>query len=258
MDATAALYSAHETACIDQPCTIGRGTRIGPFAHVMQGATIGENCELGHGAVVAPNATIGNNVKIGDNVSVCDGVVLEDDVFCGPSVAFMSRLNPRSEYLRGLSLVSGPQCLAPSMGPSPCAEPPGDVPPTSPDSPLKPTLIKRGATLGANSTILCGRTVREYAMVGAGTVVTRDVLRYAVVVGVPAREIGWACRCGTGRLDFKGSAIACCPACARHYRLQHHHGLYEISLEEERASDDQVRRTQKVEYGPFIGSPRGV
>jgi len=260
----------HETACTDQPCTIGRGTTIGPFAHVMRGATIGEDCQLGRGVVVAPTALIGRGVRIGEGVSVCDGVVLEDGVFCGSGVVFATVPNPRSdrglspcsgdcpdsrgtvpvfaqekrdcplsEVGRGLSPCSGdcPDFCEEKMGLSPSQERPGTAPLS--------ILIKRGASLGANATILGGSTVHDCAMVEAGAVVTGDVLRYALVAGVPARQIGWVCRCGVGRLSFEGSMAACCPACGRHYRLQPHHGLEEFSPDEERA--DQRERVLRAE-----------
>jgi len=180
-------YFAHESAYVDLPCSIGRGTKIWHFAHVMKGATIGENCVIGQNVVIASSALIGNGVKIQNNVSVYDGVVLEDGVFCGPSMVFTNVVNPRSEIVR--------------------------------KSEYRPTLVKRGATLGANCTVVCGHTVGEYAFVAAGAVVTRDVPPYALVAGVPAGQVGWICRCAAQRLEFDGAGQGKCPACGREYRL---------------------------------------
>lgn len=157
-------YFAHPTAVIDEPVEIGEGTKIWHFCHVMAGAKIGKNCVLGQNVYVGGKAIIGNGVKIQNNVSVYDAVTLEDDVFCGPSMVFTNVTRPRSAFPR--------------------------------KGEYEPTLVKRGATLGANCTILCGITIGEYAMVGAGSVVTNNVPPYAIVVGVPATPIGWACECG--------------------------------------------------------------
>jgi UDP-2-acetamido-3-amino-2,3-dideoxy-glucuronate N-acetyltransferase len=181
-------YFAHESAYVDQPCSIGRGTKIWHFAHVLKGATIGENCVIGQNVVIASTAKIGNGVKIQNNISVYDGVVLEDGVFCGPSMVFTNVINPRSEIVR--------------------------------KSEYKPTLVRRGATLGANCTVVCGHTIGQYAFVAAGAVVTRDVPAFALVAGVPARRIGWICRCAAERLDFDASGAAQCPACGAAYRLE--------------------------------------
>jgi len=180
-------YFAHESAYVDQPCTIGPGTRIWHFSHVMKGARIGVNCSIGQNVVIASTAAIGDGVKIQNNVSVYDGVVLEDGVFCGPSMVFTNVLNPRSEIVR--------------------------------KSEYRPTLVKRGATLGANATIVCGHTVGEYAFVAAGAVVIGDVPAYALVAGVPAKQLGWMCRCAAARLEFDGAGMACCPECQQAYRL---------------------------------------
>jgi UDP-2-acetamido-3-amino-2,3-dideoxy-glucuronate N-acetyltransferase len=181
-------YFAHQTACVDLPCTIGKGTKIWHFSHIMKGARIGENCAIGQNVVVASTAVVGNGVKIQNNVSVYDGVTLEDYVFCGPSIVFTNVMNPRSEIVR--------------------------------KSEYKPTLVKQGATLGANCTVVCGHTVGEYAFVAAGAVVARDVPAYALVVGVPARQIGWMCRCAAERLAFDEHGAARCSACGQSYRLQ--------------------------------------
>jgi len=189
--ATPQEYFAHQTACVDLPCTIGKGTRIWHFSHIMKGARLGQNCSLGQNVVVASTAVVGNGVKIQNNVSIYDGVTLEDYVFCGPSMVFTNVMNPRSEIVR--------------------------------KDEYKPTLIKRGATLGANCTVVCGHTVGEYAFVAAGAVVARDVPAYALVVGVPARQIGWMCRCAAGRLTFDAHGAAQCPACRAAFRLENGH-----------------------------------
>jgi len=178
-------YSAHATAVIDQPCEIGEGTRIWHFSHVMANSKIGKNCNLGQNVVVSPDVVIGNNVKIQNNVSVYTGVVLEDDVFCGPSMVFTNVVNPRSHIVRRHE--------------------------------YKTTLVKKGASLGANSTVVCGATIGEYAFIGAGAVVTRDVPPYALMIGVPARLAGWMCYCGI-RLP-EGNGALTCTACGRHYSI---------------------------------------
>jgi len=177
-------YLAHETAHIDGDVEIGEGTRIWHFSHIMKGSKLGKACKIGQNVVIGPKAVIGNNVKIQNNVSVYEGVTLEDDVFCGPSMVFTNVFNPRSEI---------PRMDA-----------------------LKPTRVKRGATLGANSTIVCGLTVGIYAFVGAGAVVTKDVPDYALVVGNPACVTGWMCRCGV-KLVFKKDKAACAE-CGWRYR----------------------------------------
>ena len=174
----------HESSRVDEPCEIGEGTKIWHFCHVMRDAKLGRKCSLGQNVFVGAGVVIGSNVKIQNNVSIYEGVELEDDVFCGPSVVFTNVINPRSEIIRKHE--------------------------------YRPTLIRRGATLGANCTVLCGHTVGAYAFVGAGAVVTRDVPGYALVLGNPARQVGWMCRCGT-RLNAKTSAFVC-PACGTAYR----------------------------------------
>ncbi len=180
-------YFAHPSAYIDQPCSIGEGTKIWHFSHVMKGAVVGRNCAIGQNVVISSAAVIGNGVKIQNNVSVYDAVTLEDGVFCGPSMVFTNVLNPRSEIVRKHE--------------------------------YRPTLVRQGATLGANSTIVCGHTVGRYAFVAAGAVVAGDVADFALVAGVPARQIGWMCRCAAARLEFRDGA-ARCAACGRQYRLR--------------------------------------
>jgi len=177
-------YLAHETAIIDEGAKIGPGTRIWHWVHVGAAAEIGANCSLGQNVYVG-KAKIGNNVKIQNNVSVYDAVELEDDVFCGPSMVFTNVINPRSHIVRKHE--------------------------------YKRTLVKRGATIGANAVILCGNTIGSYAMIGAGAVITKDVPDYALVVGNPARRIGWTCQCGV-RLEVK-SGQAHCSVCDSRYEV---------------------------------------
>ncbi len=174
----------HESAYVDGGAVIGRGTKVWHFCHVMPGAVIGERCVLGQNVVVMGGTRIGNGVKIQNNVSIYEGVELEDDVFCGPSCVFTNVVNPRSHVSRRAE--------------------------------FQRTLVRRGATIGANATILCGVTLGPYAFVGAGAVVTADVPAHALVVGVPARPIGWMCRCGE-RLALAGGAGRC-QACGTGYR----------------------------------------
>ena len=187
-------YFAHSSAFVDDPCEIGEGTKIWHFSHVMANCRIGKKCILGQNVNVASNVRIGENVKIQNNVSLYTGVELEDDVFCGPSMVFTNVITPRSHVNR--------------------------------KSEYRRTLVKRGATLGANSTIVCGVTVGRYAFVGAGAVVTHDVPDHALVVGVPARQIGWVCGCGV-RLDV-ADGVGFCPTCGKTYSTSHS-SLVEIS-----------------------------
>lgn len=178
-------YFAHETAVIDEPCEIGEGTRIWHFSHIMKNAKIGRNCNIGQNVFIASGVVVGDNVKIQNNVSLYTGVTLEDDVFCGPSCVFTNVKTPRSAFPRNTP--------ADYIG----------------------TRVKRGATVGANATILCGVTVGEWAFIAAGAVVTRDVPPYALVAGVPARRVGWACECGEPlRLN---DTEAACSRCGRRY-----------------------------------------
>lgn len=176
-------YLVHETAIIDEGAQIGTGTRIWHWVHVCGGARIGENCSFGQNVFVGNDVVIGNNVKVQNNVSVYDAARLDDDVFCGPSMVFTNVYNPRSAITR--------------------------------KNEYRQTHVCRGATLGANCTIVCGITVGEYAFVGAGAVVNRDVPDYALMVGVPAKQRGWMCRCG---LQLKGEGDVCCN-CGAAYRI---------------------------------------
>jgi UDP-2-acetamido-3-amino-2,3-dideoxy-glucuronate N-acetyltransferase len=182
-------YFVHESSYVDSPCRIGAGTKIWHFCHIMADSVIGRHCNLGQNVVVSPGCLIGNNVKIQNNVSVYTGVILEDDVFCGPSAVFTNVVNPRSHVSR--------------------------------KDEYRPTLVKRGATIGANATVVCGVTLGQYSFVGAGSVVTRDVPDYGMVYGNPARLRGWMCQCGV-RLDRgvvdAGDVTSACAACGRRYR----------------------------------------
>jgi UDP-2-acetamido-3-amino-2,3-dideoxy-glucuronate N-acetyltransferase len=179
-------YFVHESAYVDEPSDIGDGTRIWHFCHIMPGAHIGRKCNLGQNVYVGPGVRIGNRVKIQNNVSVYPGVELEDDVFCGPSCVFTNVINPRAQIVR--------------------------------HSEFLPTLVRRGATIGANATIVCGVTIGQYAFIGAGAVVRRDVPDYALMLGVPAREMGWMSRHGH-RLGAPGAdGVMVCPQSGWRYR----------------------------------------
>ena len=182
-------YHAHETAIVDEGAQIGADTRIWHWVHVCPGARIGERCSLGQNVFVGNDVVIGNNVKIQNNVSVYDAVTLEDDVFCGPSMVFTNVYNPRAAVTR--------------------------------KNEYRRTLVRQGATLGANCTIVCGATIGRYAFVGAGAVVQKDVPDFALVVGVPARQIGWMSRFGERlELPLQGSGEAVCPHTGERYVLQ--------------------------------------
>jgi UDP-2-acetamido-3-amino-2,3-dideoxy-glucuronate N-acetyltransferase len=180
-------YFVHPSSYVDEPSSIGKGTKIWHFSHVMKNSRIGEHCNIGQNVVISPEVTIGNNVKIQNNVSVYTGCILEDDVFCGPSMVFTNVVNPRSHVIRR--------------------------------DEYKVTLVKRGASLGANCTVVCGHIIGRYAFIGAGSVVTRDVPDYGLVYGNPARLCGWMCACGL-KLDFGGGQHAACQTCGASYSKQ--------------------------------------
>lgn len=179
-------YFAHETAVIDEGVTIGVGTKIWHFSHIMPNAIIGENCNLGQNVVVSPDVILGKNVKVQNNVSIYTGVICEDDVFLGPSMVFTNITNPRSAIVRRDQYVK--------------------------------TLVKKGASIGANATVICGNTIGEYALIGAGAVITKDVPSYALVVGNPAKQIGWVSEYGH-RLNFNDTDIAICKESGEKYQL---------------------------------------
>jgi UDP-2-acetamido-3-amino-2,3-dideoxy-glucuronate N-acetyltransferase len=181
-------YFVHPSSYIDDEVRIGDGTKIWYFCHILRNATIGRNCILGQNCMVGSNVKIGDGVKVQNNVSIYEGVELEDEVFCGPSMVFTNVINPRAFIERKHEFMK--------------------------------TLIKRGATLGANCTIVCGVTVGRYAMVGAGAVVVSDVPDYALMLGVPARTRGWVCRCGVTLREVREGAPSACAACGRCYRLE--------------------------------------
>ncbi len=179
-------YFAHKTAILDEGCRIGEGTRIWHFTHIMSEAVIGKSCVLGQNVMVANRVTIGDNVKIQNNVSVYEGVICEDDVFLGPSMVFTNVINPRAFIERKHE--------------------------------FRPTLVKKGATIGANATIVCGHTIGRYALIGAGAVVTHDVPDYALITGNPGRQAGWVSEYGC-RLVFNEEGIAVCPESGQRYQL---------------------------------------
>ena len=179
-------YYVHESSYIDADVKIGTGTKIWYFCHVQEGSRIGKNCSLGQNVNIGSNVIVGDFVKIQNNVSVYEGVTLEDYVFCGPSMVFTNVLTPRSKYPKG---VDG----------------------------YKETLVKYGATIGANATIVCGNTIGRWAMIAAGAVVTKDVPDYALMAGIPAKQIGWVCVCGE-RLEAEEEKIYICSTCEREYQ----------------------------------------
>ena len=183
-------YFSHDTAVIDEGCKIGSGTKIWHFSHIMAGSIVGENCNLGQNVVIAPGVVLGDNVKVQNNVSVYTGVICEDDVFLGPSCVFTNVINPRSAVSRKNEYL--------------------------------PTKVCKGASIGANATIICGCTIGEYAMIGAGSVVTADVPAFAIVVGNPSRQTGWMSEYGH-RLDFDEQGVAVCPESKETYILNDGH-----------------------------------
>ncbi|MEZ7993284.1 MAG: acyltransferase [Flavobacteriaceae bacterium] len=180
-------FFAHETSVVDSDCKIGDGTNIWHFSHIMSNCSIGENCNLGQNVVVSPEVVLGNNVKVQNNVSIYTGVICEDDVFLGPSMVFTNIINPRSAIKRNNKYTR--------------------------------TLVKKGASIGANATIVCGNTIGEFAFIGAGAVVVKEVLPYALVVGNPSMQIGWISEYGH-RLDFNDKGIALCIESKEEYQLK--------------------------------------
>lgn len=180
-------YFAHETAVVDNNCKIGKGTKIWHFSHIMSNSKIGENCNLGQNIVVSPHVVLGRNVKVQNNVSIYSGVTCEDDVFLGPSMVFTNVINPRSAINRKNRYLK--------------------------------TIVKKGASIGANATIICGNTIGEYAFIGAGTVVTKEVLPYALVVGNPSKQIGWVSEYGH-TLNFDEDGFATCKESKEVYGLK--------------------------------------
>lgn len=180
-------YFKHESAYVDEGCQIGANTKIWHFSHVMSHCVIGEDCNIGQNVVISPDVHLGRNVKIQNNVSVYTGVICEDDVFLGPSMVFTNVINPRSHVSRKTE--------------------------------YKQTIIRRGASIGANATLVCGNEIGEYALIGAGSVVTKPVKPYALVVGNPARQIGWVSAYGE-KLTFDAQGVAVCPATGEQYQLQ--------------------------------------
>jgi UDP-2-acetamido-3-amino-2,3-dideoxy-glucuronate N-acetyltransferase len=180
-------YFAHSTAVIDEGCEIGKGTKIWHFSHIMTGCNIGENCNLGQNVVISPSVILGNNVKVQNNVSIYTGVICEDDVFLGPSMVFTNVINPRSAIQR--------------------------------KNEYKPTLVKKGASIGANATIVCGITIGEYAFIGAGAVVTKNIKPYSLVIGNPARQTGWMSEYGH-KLKFNKEGFAICPESGEKYEIK--------------------------------------
>jgi UDP-2-acetamido-3-amino-2,3-dideoxy-glucuronate N-acetyltransferase len=180
-------YFAHETAVIDLECKIGKGTKIWHFSHIMSGCVIGDGCNIGQNVVISPQVVLGKNVKIQNNVSVYTGVICEDDVFLGPSMVFTNVINPRSHVNRKNEYAQ--------------------------------TIVRKGASIGANATIVCGNEIGEYAMIGAGSVITKPVKPYALVVGNPARQVGWVSENGH-KLHFDAQGKAVCPETNQEYRLK--------------------------------------
>ena len=180
-------YSAHHSAIVDEGCKIGKGTKIGHFSHIMPNCEIGENCNIGQNVVVSPQVILGNNVKVQNNVSIYTGVICEDDVFLGPSMVFTNVINPRSAVNRRDQYLQ--------------------------------TTVKRGASIGANATIVCGHDIGAFAFIGAGAVVTKNVPDYALVIGNPARQTGWMSEYGH-KLKFDADGIAVCPESNEKYQLK--------------------------------------
>ncbi len=181
------LYFTHETAVIDEGCSIGSGTKIWHFSHIMKNAVIGNDCNLGQNVVISPEVVLGSNVKVQNNVSIYTGVVCEDDVFLGPSMVFTNVINPRSAVVRRDQYLQ--------------------------------TVVKKGASIGANATIVCGNNIGQYAFIGAGAVVVKEIPAYALVVGNPSKQIGWVSEYGH-RLQFNDNNVATCPETQQQYLLE--------------------------------------
>lgn len=179
-------YFVHQSSFIDENVKIGKGTKIWHFCHILKNTEIGENCVFGQNCMVGPNVKIGNRVKVQNNVSIYEGVEIEDEVFCGPSMVFTNVINPRAFIERKTE--------------------------------FKKTLVKRGATIGANATIVCGVTIGKYALIGAGAVVVTDVPDYALFLGVPAKRKGWVCKCGVTLKEEREKYF--CPACRSEYKME--------------------------------------
>lgn len=180
-------YFAHETAFVDPGCTIGKGTKIWHFSHIMPNCILGENCNIGQNVVISPDVVLGKNVKVQNNVSIYTGVICEDDVFLGPSMVFTNVMNPRSAVNRKNEYLK--------------------------------TVVRRGASIGANATIVCGHDIGEFAFIGAGAVVTKTVVPYALMVGNPARQLGWMSEYGQ-RLEFNNEGVAICSESGEQYKLE--------------------------------------
>lgn len=180
-------YFAHETSVIDEGCSIGDGTKIWHFSHIMPNCTLGENCNIGQNVVVSPDVILGNNVKVQNNVSIYTGVICEDDVFLGPSMVFTNVMNPRSAVNRKSEYLK--------------------------------TIVREGASIGANATIVCGNNIGKFAFIGAGAVITKEVPAYALLVGNPAKQIGWMSEFG-GRLEFDEKGLATCKESQEKYKIE--------------------------------------
>ncbi len=181
------IFFAHKTAVIDENCTIGKDTKIWHFSHIMSNSNIGKRCNIGQNVVVSPQVILGDNVKVQNNVSIYTGVICEDDVFLGPSMVFTNVINPRSAIIRKNQYLQ--------------------------------TIVKKGASIGANATIICGNNIGEYAMIGAGAVVTKNIKPYALVVGNPSKQIGWISEYGH-RLEFDNNGLAICKESGEQYQLK--------------------------------------
>ena len=190
-------YFVHESSYVDEPCEIGEGTKIWHFSHVMQNSKIGKNCNIGQNVVISPDVVLGENVKIQNNVSVYTGVICEDDVFLGPSMVFTNVSNPRSHVIRR-----------------------GEY---------QRTLVKKGASIGANAVVVCGNDIGRFAFIGAGAVITKYVPDYALVVGNPGKIVGWMCNCGN-RLKFNDKTETKCTDCSKEYKMINDKKIEEIKI----------------------------